>query len=61
MVSAGEVHADMKHRLPTIGWLLFLVSAILFAWSGVRSGDWVVVWASVAFGFACLLFLLAGD
>lgn len=51
----------MKGHLPQIGWVMFLVSAILFAWSGVRSGDWLVVWASVVFGVACLLFLLAGE
>lgn len=51
----------MKRRLPTIGWFMFLLSAILFAWSGVRSGDWLVVWASAVFGIACLLFLVAGE
>lgn len=51
----------MKRRLPTIGWVMFLMSAILFAWSGLRSGDWLVVWASVVFGVACVLFLLAAE
>lgn len=48
-------------RLPQIGWVMFLVSAVLFTWSGVRSGDWLVIGASVVFGAACLLFLVAGD
>lgn len=39
------------------GWILFLVSAVLFALAGVRSGDWLVVGGSVVFGVACLLFL----
>jgi hypothetical protein len=43
------------HRL---GWMLFVASAVLFTWSGVRSGDWLVVAASVIFGAACILFLL---
>lgn len=42
-----------------IGWSLFLVSAVLFAWAGIRAGDDLVVAASVVFGVACLVFLLA--
>ena len=41
-----------------LGWLLFLVSAVLFTISGVRSGDVLVVTASIVFGGACVLFLL---
>lgn len=37
---------------------MFLASAVLFAWSGARSGDWLVVSASVVFGVACALFLV---
>lgn len=48
-------------RLPQIGWVLFLVSAVLFAWSGMRDGDWLVTAASVVFGVACVLFLVADD
>ncbi|MFP3915576.1 MAG: hypothetical protein ACLFWM_11925 [Actinomycetota bacterium] len=48
-------------RLPQIGWILFLASAILFTWSGIRAGDWLVIWASVVFGLACILFLVADD
>lgn len=40
------------------GWLLFLASAVLFAWSGVLAGDWLVVAGSVVFGGACVLFLV---
>lgn len=43
------------HRL---GWVLFLVSAVLFAISAIRSGDVLVLVASVVFGGACVLFLL---
>lgn len=39
------------------GWVLFVVSAVLFAVAGVRSGDWLVVAASLVFGGACVLFL----
>jgi len=37
--------------------LLFILSAVLFAWSGIRAGDALVVVASVVFGAACVLFL----
>lgn len=45
-------------RLNRSGWLLFLLSAVLFAVSGIRSGDWLVISGSVVFGAACVLFLL---
>lgn len=45
-------------RLHQIGWLLFLLSAVLFAAAGIRSGDWLVVAGSVVFGTACGLFLM---
>lgn len=46
-------------RLHRIGWLTFIVSAALFAWAGVRAGDWLVFVASLVFGFACVLFLIS--
>jgi hypothetical protein len=39
------------------GWVLFLVSAVLFGWAGLRSGDLLVVSGSAEFGVACALFL----
>lgn len=42
------------HRL---GWILFIVSAVLFAAAGIRDGDWLVTAASIVFGAACVLFL----
>lgn len=44
-----------SHRL---GWLTFVASAILFGWAGVRSGDAVVVAASILFGAGCVVFLV---
>ncbi len=35
-----------------------MVSAMLFGWSGLRSGDPYVVAGCVVFGLACVLFLL---
>lgn len=45
-------------RAHRVGWALFLVSAALFAWSGIRVGDPVVVAGSIAFGVASACFLL---
>ena len=50
----------MPH-LHRVGWILFLASAVLFALTGVRDGDWTVVIASVLFGGACVLFLVPAD
>lgn len=49
------------HRLHRLGWSLFIVSAVLFTWAGVRTRDWLVVAASVVFGVACVLFLVATE
>jgi hypothetical protein len=46
------------HDLHRLGWVLFVVSAVLFTWSGLRAGDWLVVGASIVFGCACFLFLV---
>ncbi|MDO8107700.1 hypothetical protein Q6348_10885 [Isoptericola sp. b441] len=45
-------------RLHQLGWLLFLLSAVLYAWAGARAGDLLVVAGSVVFGGACVLFLV---
>jgi hypothetical protein len=47
----------MGHRART-GWGLFLLSAALFTWAGVRAGDVAVTAGSIVFGLACILFLL---
>ncbi len=46
-------------RAHRFGWLLFLVSALLFGVAGIRSGDWMVFLGSVVFGVACVVFLVA--
>ncbi len=43
-----------RHR---VGWIAFIVSAVLFGVAGARAGDWLVVAASAVFGVACILFL----
>lgn len=40
------------------GWVLFILSAVLFIWSTARAGDMVGLTASLLFLFACLVFLV---
>lgn len=47
----------MRH-VDRVGWVMFMVSAVLFGWSGLRAGEPYVVAGSVVFGLACVLFLL---
>ncbi len=46
-------------RLHRLGWILFLVCAVLYTAAGVRDGDPLLVIGSVVFGVACVLFLVA--
>lgn len=46
------------HHAERVGWGMFIVSAVLFGWAGLRSGDALTFWGSVVFGLACVLFLL---
>jgi hypothetical protein len=46
-------------QLRRVGWIGFVVSAVLFGIAGIRAGDWLVVAASAVFGAACILFLMA--
>ena len=45
----------LLHRL---GWILFLVCAVLYSWAGIRDGDPLIVIGSVTFGVACVFFLV---
>jgi len=50
----------MDSRSQTIqgmGWMLFLLCAVLFLISGVRSGDTLITAGSALFLLACFLFL----
>ncbi|WCO65319.1 hypothetical protein PO878_12515 [Iamia majanohamensis] len=51
----GPAQMPVAHRL---GWALFLLSAALFTWSGIRAEDPVVVAGSLVFALASALFLL---
>lgn len=41
-----------------IGWLLFLVCAVLFVVSGLRAGDRLLVAGSLVFLIACIAFII---
>ena len=48
----------MKRPIELIGWLLFLLCAVLFLISGLRNNDvWTII-ASVLFGIGVILFLV---
>ena len=49
----------VRVQLRRVGWIGFVVSAVLFGIAGIRAGDWLVVAASAVFGAACILFLMA--
>lgn len=39
------------------GWMLFLLCALLFLWSGITAGDRILIAGSAVFLLACLVFL----
>ncbi len=48
----------MKRSIELIGWLLFLLCAVLFLISGLHNNDvWTII-ASVLFGIGVILFLV---
>lgn len=54
-----EDSGDMGDRRQWWGWVLFLVSAIIFVAVGIRDRDMLLVTGSAAFLAACVLFLWA--
>jgi len=48
----------MKINYQLWGWGLFIVCAVLFIVSGVRSKDWVITAASIIFLIACFFFVV---
>lgn len=45
-------------RFTTAGWLLFVLSAVLFCVSSARAGEWLGFAASLVFLIACFAFLV---
>lgn len=51
----------MPHReayLHLIGWILFLICAVLFLAAGIRAADPLLIVGSVVFLVACVVFLI---
>lgn len=46
-----------RRRRETVGWVLFVFSALGFIASGIRSGDLFALAGSVVFLIACIAFL----
>ena len=40
------------------GWILFIVSALLFTASAIRIGDWLAGLGGLFFLFACIVFII---
>jgi glucan phosphoethanolaminetransferase (alkaline phosphatase superfamily) len=47
---------ELKNQL--LGWILFVICAVLFILSGIRFGDVLMITASVIFLLACVVFLV---
>ena len=45
-------------RLHRLGWVLFLICAVMYTWASIRDGDPLIAIGSVTFGVACVLFLV---
>jgi F0F1-type ATP synthase assembly protein I len=41
-----------------LGWWLFVVSALLFAWSAIRAGSWIAAAGAGAFLLANISFMI---
>ncbi len=46
-------------RLVKLGWWLFVVSAVLFGWSGFRARDWIATAGAGVFFIANISFMVA--
>jgi uncharacterized membrane protein len=47
-----------SHKYQLSGWSLFLLCAVLYLISGIRSKDYVSITGSVIFFIACIIFLI---
>jgi hypothetical protein len=47
-----------SHKFQLSGWFLFLLCAVLYLISGIRSKDYISITGSVIFFIACVIFLI---
>ena len=48
-------------KIQTLGWLLFIVSALFFCFASWRSGDIIALAGSLLFLIACFFFLIPSN
>lgn len=49
----------MKRRLEMLGWILFVICALLYLYSGIIDNDPLVILGSIIFLVACAVFIYA--
>ncbi|RDG31440.1 hypothetical protein DV872_12200 [Oceanispirochaeta sp. M1] len=48
----------VSHKYQLAGWFLFLLCAVLYLISGIRSLDYISIAGSIIFFLACIIFLI---
>ena len=51
----------LQKRAQTLGWLLFIASALFFCFASLKAGDMIALTGSLLFLFACFFFLLPAE
>jgi len=54
----SEDNNERDKKLQFLGWILFVICAILFIASSIRNGDWLSLAASILFLVACIFFMI---
>ncbi|OGR28208.1 MAG: hypothetical protein A2277_14645 [Desulfobacterales bacterium RIFOXYA12_FULL_46_15] len=49
---------QFKFKYEILGWILFIVSALFFIGSSIRSGDMIGLFGGLFFLIACFIFLI---
>lgn len=49
----------VKRRLEMLGWILFVICALLYLYGGIVAGDPLVISGSMVFLLACFIFIYA--
>jgi len=55
-LSNGRFKQEVKYHF--LGWVVFIICAVLFIASSLKSGDILMLVASVVFLAACIIFLI---
>jgi hypothetical protein len=49
--------SETERKMQIVGWLLFILCAVIFIWAAVRAGDGLMLAGSIVFLAACLIFI----